>query len=212
MKHSELLQRLQNLTGKKPKLAAIAKILGFGYSTIGNRATRDSEYSLEEIIKLSHAYKIDLKNNTVTNTSSDKVELKYYENPNLNIDIKNPLISSLWFDRELVENIWNKDPKNLRIIKMLGDKMDNGAYPLRNDDILIMDISDTNVTKAGIYAFTTDNDKYMFINGVYRRIDGTYRFYFYNDVYPDRILSDEEVKKADIKIIGRIIKNQSLTI
>lgn len=76
----------------------------------------------------------------------------------------------------------------------------------------MMDISDTDITKAGVYAFTTNNDTYMFINGVNRRYDGAFRFYFYNPNYPEKILTDDEVERANIKIVGRIVKNLSLTI
>lgn len=212
MKHSVLLERLQNLTGKKIRITDISKTLAINYSAIANRAKRDSDYSFDELEKISQAYNVDIINNHLTNTHGDKVEIQYYINPNLQTNIKTPKVTSIWFDRELVENIWNMNPSDLRIVTMLGDKMDFGSYPLRKNDILIMDISDKDVTKAGIYAFTTHNDTYMFINGINRRFDGTYRFYFYNNNYPEKILTDEEVEKADIKVVGRIVKNLSLTI
>lgn len=212
MKHSELISRLQKLTHRKPNLSEIARILGFGYSTIGNRSSRNSDYSYEEVEKISQFYDINLINNSEINTMNDKVEIPYYVNENLQTDIKTSAITSIWFDRELVENIWHTDPDKLRIISMPGDKMNNGAYPLRKGDVLIMDISDRDVTKAGIFAFTTHNNAYLYINGVNRRFDGSYRCYFYNQNYPDKILTEAEVIKADIRVVGRIIKNLSLTI
>lgn len=210
MLHDELLCRLQNLTNVKVKKSEIAKILNFGYSAIANREKRNTPYSIEEIEKISQYFNVDILNNKKGNTTGDKVEIPYYNDSRLKTDIKSSAITSIWFDRELVENIWRKEPKNLRIITMLGDKMDSGDYPLRNGDILIIDLSETDVTKAGIYAFTTSNNSYMFVNGVNRRFDGTYRFYFTNKAYPEKVLTDEDAENADIRIVGRVVKNLSL--
>lgn len=210
MLHDELLCRLQNLTNIKVKKSEIAKILNFGYSAIANREKRNTPYSIEEIEKISQYFNVDILNNKKGNTTGDKMEIPYYSDYRLKTDIKSSAITSIWFDRELVENIWRKDPTNLRIITMLGDKMDSGDYPLKNGDILIIDTSDIDITKVGIYAFTTSNNSYMFVNGVNRRYDGACRFYFTNKAYPEKILTDEDVIKADIRIIGRVIKNLSL--
>ncbi len=181
------------------------------------RIKNGSELRVSEAIKLFETFNYDFINHSVIhsqkNYNHDRVEIPYYENSNLRVDIKNPLITSLWFDRELVENVWNKDPKNLRIIKMLGDKMDSGDYPLRNDDILIIDITETNPPLAVFYVFTTNHDRNIFINNVNIKYDGSYRFTFFNSAkYPERTLTPEEIKKLNLKIVGKVIKNQSLTI
>lgn len=195
--------------------AEVAGVLKISQVSVSKRVNNpNSEVKEDEIRLLENATgkQIYYNSNIVSNVGYDKVEIPYYNNSNLTTNIKTDDITSIWFDRELVENIWRKKVENLRIITMLGDKMNSGSYPLRKDDILIMDISDTDITKAGVYAFTTHNDTYMFINGVNRRFDGLHRFYFYNPNYPEKFLTDEQVKTADIKIIGRIIKNLTLTI
>lgn len=193
--------------------AEIARVLNTSPVSISRRVKNiNSEPTFSEIKKVEAALEKNIFTTCDCSNRTDKVEIKYYKNSNLKTDIKTSAITSVWFDRELVENIWQMIPENLRITTMLGDKMDSGSYPMRKNDILIMDISDTDITKAGVYAFTTHNDTYMFINGVNRRFDGTWRFYFYNKNYPEKILTDAEVEKAGIKIIGRIVKNLSLTI
>lgn len=210
MRYDEAMKHLQNLIGFKPSTKEMVHILGLSSpKTLYQRAHRNSEFTDLEIKTLVEHYNPKVEYST---TLADKVELKYFEHPNLKTDIKNPLITSLWFDRELVENVWKKDPKNLRIIKMLGDKMDSGDYPLRNDDILIMDITETDPTISGIYVFTTNNNQYIFINNINIKYDGSYRFTFFNPRYPERVHSPEEIKKLDLKIVGKVIKNQSLTI
>lgn len=193
-----------------------AKGMGSNPISCNQRIKSNSELKVSEAIKLFNSFNYDFINHCVINAEKynniEKVEIKYYQNPNLITDIRTPLVTSIWFDRELVENVWKKDPKNLRIITMLGDKMDNGDYPLKNDDILVIDLGETDVTKSGIYAFTTHNENYIFINGVNRKYDGSYRFFFYNKLYPEKTFTPEETQKIDLKIVGRVVKNLSLTI
>lgn len=204
------MQYLQNLIGFKPSAKEMVHILGLNSpKTLYQRAHRDSEFTDLEIKTLVEHYNPKVEYSA---TLTDKVELKYYENPNLKVDVKNPLITSMWFDRELVENIWKKHPQNLRIIKMLGDKMDYGAYPLRNDDILIIDITETDPFIAGTYVFTTNNNQYIFINRVSRSMDGSYKFTFLNPTYPEKVLTQSEAEELDLRIVAKVVKNLSLTI
>lgn len=38
---------------------------------------------------------------------------------------------------------------------MPGDTMDGGETPIKNKDMLIVDISDTNIQASGIFVYTT---------------------------------------------------------
>lgn len=60
MRHNEILDTLQNLTGEKPKQKEIAEALGMPINTIGNRAVRNSNYSVEEIERLSQFFKCNI--------------------------------------------------------------------------------------------------------------------------------------------------------
>lgn len=211
MHYTELFDTLQKLINYRPTAVQISKILDLSKKAMYARQQRNSKFSDEEIDKIYEFYKLDrYVGFDVKDTSADKVEITYYQNPNLKTEIRVPLLTSLWFDRELVENIWKRKPENLRVIKMLGDKMDYGQYPLKNNDILIMDISDTDAFNSGIYAFTTHDDNYIFINNVNRKYDGSYKFTFLNPKYPDKIYSMEECQNFGLRIVGRVIKNLSL--
>lgn len=217
----ETINKIQEHEKRPVTQVEIAQILNTSNVSLNRRINRKgSEWTSTELIKLVNHYgyyviQESLQNVNIENkadTFQDKVELKYYTNPNLKTKLTVPDVTTVWQDRQMIENIWKRKPENIRVITMLGDKMDHGAYPLRMDDILLMDISDTDVTKSGIYAFTTNNGSYMFINGINRKFDNSYRFYFYNPIYPEKILTNKDVKEADIKIVGRIFKNLSLTI
>lgn len=62
MHHDEIISTIQNFTNRKPILKDFANILGVSVSGIGNRAQRNSQYSVEEIRKLEQYYKCDILN------------------------------------------------------------------------------------------------------------------------------------------------------
>ena len=76
MKHSELLRALQNLIGFEPKQTELGKVLEVGYSTIGNRASRDSSYSIEELMKIEKSYGLPI--GSLSGVSSSDITLDFY--------------------------------------------------------------------------------------------------------------------------------------
>lgn len=60
MRHNEILDTLQNLINRKPKQKELAEATGIPVNTIGNRAVRNSQYSVEEIQKISDYFGIDI--------------------------------------------------------------------------------------------------------------------------------------------------------
>lgn len=64
MRHNELLDTLYNLTGRMFKQRELAEAINKRISVIGQRACRNSEYPLEDIIKISNYAGVDLINNS----------------------------------------------------------------------------------------------------------------------------------------------------
>lgn len=62
MHHNDILLTLQRLTDKRPKQRELAEALGVGISIVGNRAVRNTKYSLDELIKISSYFNVDLVN------------------------------------------------------------------------------------------------------------------------------------------------------
>ena len=145
------------------------------------------------------------------NENAKSVEIKYYESPKISDTIKNPVVESIWLDKNMVNNIWRKDEKNLRIIQMPGDYMQGGYndFSISNSDIVVVDIKSTNVSLSGIYAYTTQNNEFIFIKSIQRVADGSLMFNVFNDKYQSVVYREEELKKIDFKVIGRVIKNLS---
>lgn len=62
MRHNDILITLQRLTDRKPKQRELAEALGVGINVISNRAVRNTKYSLDELIKISSYFNVDLVN------------------------------------------------------------------------------------------------------------------------------------------------------
>lgn len=76
MKYSVVLDRLQNLINYKPNQSELCKITGVKQSTMSVRATRDSDFTSDEIVMLNEYYNINLFNNNMGN--EDCVTLDYF--------------------------------------------------------------------------------------------------------------------------------------
>jgi len=215
---TEALQTIQEHIKHPISQTEIANVLGTTSVAINKRITRSSELKVSEALKLVNHYGYNLFEDYIHNDKilpnspnyhHDSVEIVYYENPTLDKTIKNPLITSLWLDSELVHNVWKKDEANLRTIKMPGDVMNGGESPIRNLDMLIIDLLSTDILSSGIYAYTTNDDNLIFINGIKQKVDGSVKFYYWNKTYSETDYKLEDLRKINFKVIGRVIKNMT---
>lgn len=179
---------------------------------------KDKELSQEQITKIEKALNISLNpdktsSNVPTNIETDskypgKIQIKYWgEGLPCEEKLKNPLVTSVWFDREVINDGWQKDEKNLNIIAMPGDKMDGGDIPFKNGDILIIDKTQTDISISGVYFYTTNNDEDIFVNNFRKRYDGDIILGFTNSKYKDEPTTIEKLEAAGYRVVGRVIKN-----
>lgn len=214
MKYREFLELIEKQMGIKPSHAKISFLLGGKPSAnaLSNRYFNDGNLKYEEMLILEQAFKINSQlDKNSTNTIRDMVEIQYWDEvPEVSYKVRNPLVTSLWLDRELITNIWKRDIKNLRIISMPGDKMDGGDYPLRTGDILLIDISKRDITESGIFFFSTNNNQNLFVNTINVRLDGSVAMTFNNKKYEQKTPTMQQLKDIDFKVIGRMVKNLSL--
>ncbi len=195
----------------------VAAILDISAVSVSKRVNnKNSEVKENEIRKLENATgkQIYFNENIAKNREYDQVAIKYMQIPEVNDSVlKSPLVKErVQFDREIVE-AWRKVPEAQRIVKMRGDKMDAGDYPLRDGDILIVDISERDVANSGMYIYTTDlpTGREVFISNVNIRPDGNYRLSYFNDKYEDVIYTLEQIKEMNFTVWGRVVKNLLLT-
>lgn len=76
MDYNKISETLQNLINVRPKQREIADILGLRVNVIGQRASRKSNFPVEDIKKIGKHYGVDLINDTVLNPNYDSLEQK----------------------------------------------------------------------------------------------------------------------------------------
>lgn len=197
--------------------AEMARVLDVSPVSISRRFNNpNSEPTYNEIKKIETATgkQIYYNENIAANKEYDQVSIKYLRIPGIEDEIlKSPLVKErVQFDKEIVD-AWRRIPDHQRIVKMRGDKMNAGDYPLRDGDILVIDISERNVANSGMYLYTTDlsTGREVFISNVNVRPDGTCRLSYLNEKYNDIIYTPEELKAMNFTVWGRIVKNLLLT-
>ena len=170
---------------------------------------KDKSLTQEQISMIEKALNINLSPAASSNSNSTgKIELHYWgKGLPCEEKLQNPLVTSMWFDREVINGAWQKDEQNLSIIAMPGDKMDGGDIPFKNGDILIIDRTQTDISISGIYFYTTNNDEDVFVNNFRKRFDGNVVLGFTNSKYEDSIVSIDQLEAAGYRVIGRVIKN-----
>ena len=198
MRSSELFNTLQNLINRKPTQKQIADILGVRQSVIGNRATRDSEYTLDELIKIESFYAIDL--NTGVFTNNNDVELNYYPNVYAScgdgLEVLSEASEKIKISKQSISNY--SAHNTYSVVNCKGNSM----YPLLNDGdkAIIKHWNGEQILDDRIYLFKYDNQ--VFIKQLYNNIDQLI-IKSNNPEYPNRILEDEKLKK--VIILGQVV-------
>lgn len=234
MRHIDILHALQNLTLRTPKQKEIAEALNVKISVIGNRSSRNSNYSLEDLVKLSQyfgvnlveysQYEVDIDINSTAvicdrkesftieeireSTKNKSITINYWNDLE---SIKNPLYSELLIDAQKINNHYHTNPENLCIVAMLGDEMDGGQFPIKNNDILVIDTSINDTSTTGIYFCS--NHSSIFIRrivelvgeGIYISVDNP----LYQDIL-NRKMTYRELDEVGFKVIGKVIGNETI--
>lgn len=182
MKHSTILNTLQNLTNHKPTQKEIADILEVSINTIGARATRDSNYSLEEIKKIGEHFGIDLfhqekMNDLVENLAQDYASKKMQElsqgncvkvvfrpdvylSAGYGFEVMNENQEYMCLDERLfiTDRGTRINPKNCEIVTVSGNSM---APEYRHGDRVILDKSVKNWIDGHIFAFRYNGECFI---------------------------------------------------
>ena len=207
MKHSELLKTLQNLIGYEPKQTELGKILGVGYSTIGNRASRDSLYSVDELIKIERSLAIPIGSLSGIQTDESSIEIDYIHiTPSCGrgtVVLDDADVTPVRIGKEVIKDIWKvSSPEVLKLFKASGDSMEN---TIEDGNILLVDTSRTDYHNGGIYVLTINND--WFVKRLRLKINGDLEIISDNTKYEPEILKPNT--DIEINVVGRVIKNLS---
>lgn len=236
MRHNDLLSTLQNLILRTPKQKEIAEAIEVKLSVIGNRASRNSNYSLEELVKLSTFFGVDLVSvsnfnveafspvastqvkediiEQITETTKEKsCVIPYYDDSDFDKEkITNPHFTELLLDLQKVISVYGANPDDLRFISMIGDEMDGGIFPIKNNDLLVINTSITDLSTTGIYFCKTNYG--LFVRRITQLIsDGAIYCTVDNPMYTE-ILSKkftiDRLEEMGFKVLGKVIGNESI--
>lgn len=206
MKHSELLQTLQNLTNHKPTQSELGKILGKATNSIGARAMRDSSYSIDEIKKINDYFNIDLFNQTFIDDIHDdsgEITVDYY--PEVLASCGNGTFElsqvkeKIKIPRMCIRHYFPLS--HYSVINAYGDSM---QPTIQNKDKLVVELLNGGQIKDNdIYIFFY-NDK-IFCKRLVQNIDSVIVISDNPDktIYPTSVIEKENMN--DIKLIGRIV-------
>lgn len=235
MYYSELLDNLTKLNNGDVSMYKIAQVLKVNTSKIKYRKENDVPFNSDEINLLYDYFsKAGALNGNSTNIVqisnkpagctgdcrtcnnakilAQQVEIKYIEE--LPASERLPEITSKYEDLETIVNHWHRQPESLRIIPMQGDNLSTYWYPCKNRDILIVDIGSRVATREGIYVYSARNNTMIFVAKLNQLMDGTIRIEKFeaNGEVTEKLVSPEKQKEVDFRILGRLVKNASLSL
>ena len=137
--------------------------------------------------------------------ATDKYWIKYY--PSVSVSAgggayeSEDNYESLELPRYFVNMLGgNENLKNIDAINVIGDSMEP---TLNSDSIIFIDKTKNDVSRDGIYAFTTIHG--LFVKRIQRRVDGKLDIISDNKDYPSQVLN-----KNDLEILGKVISSFGL--
>lgn len=206
----ELQAQLQNLTNRRISFTEIGIALGTGRANISKRVNSGSILKEDEIKKIESYFNLTLSKQSVNN-SNDIIKIPYLDW--LPEEMKNPKYPDVIARLHSIDDWGNAD--SLRIVAMNGDKMEHFWYRIRNKDVLLIDTNETKINNngSGVYFATSRNNTKFWVREMTETIDDGIEFKAYAPSgVTVKLLSKQQLIDADFRIIGRVIKNVSLTI
>lgn len=211
MRFNQAFTTLQNSTKAEINQAELGRVLGVSRANINYKKQANVLLSDEDVKKIETYYNINLTSDSPNNIlpfPGDRIEINYW--PELPDELKNPKIVSVWFDREIIENAWGMSAEHLCIVPMVGDKMARYWYPIRPNDMLIVDTSQDHIMGNGVYFATSRNNSRFWIREMQALINDDIQIKgFAPSGDTIKVFTQEQLNEFDFKLIGKVVKNVS---
>lgn len=202
----ELTKRNINITARE-----ISKLWNMNEASYSRKKLTGSDIKYEHLKILEKALNINLTSEYQTNAmlpSSEIIKIPYWEH--LPKDIKIPGFDTVTAERGVIKNHWYLNPDDLRIVPMVGDKMENYWYKIRPSDILIIDTAENQIRGNGVYFATSRNNTRFWIREMQNLINDDIQIKGHAPSGETiKVFTPEELKEVGFKIIGKVIKNVS---
>lgn len=214
---STLYKRLHNITQCRIVKSDIARALNMDPAQLRRKEVSGIDLKQSELKTIAESFNIpmelliyqeNIKENIIKIPAPDRIEIAYWEH--LPEALKNPKIVSCWFDREIIENAWGMSAEHLCIIPMVGDKMARYWYPIRNGDILIVDLNQDYIMGNGVYFATSQNNTRFWIREMQVLISQNIEIKGYAPSgETTKVFTKEQLEEVNFQLIGKVIKNVS---
>lgn len=218
----EVCSILQLLKKETISFADIGSIIGISrqyVSKMKNDELDDDKLELIENyynVKLPKHFSIEeKKSNEETKLKGRSYSIQYWQGECDDL-IKKDGVTDVNADLEIITNEWKAQPENLVFIAMPGEDMNGGVYPFRNKDILIVDTSRNDIHESGIFFCTSHGNTRVYVRRIVEIMtDDIYCVTTVDNArlepYVTKKWTNQQWKQADVKVIGRVINNQSYT-
>lgn len=188
---------------KQSELKAIADSFDISLQDLINQE------NINKLIGYS-AYSTDVPFSRKISDTGDIIKIPYWSG--LPDELKHPEYTYVLAQKASIEQGWNLIPGNLCITVMNGDAMENYWYKIRNNDVLIIDTNETkvNANGCGVYFATSRNNTMFWIREMQALYNGDIEFHSYAPSgIKTKVLTEQQLKESDFRIIGKVIKNVS---
>ena len=207
-------EAIKLVTGlKQEKVTQEQMGMALGVTKQNISQTKNKVLSQEQIDKIENYFNVSLTGvNSVKYGENEIIKIPYIDW--LPEEMRNPKYSYVSAQRMSLDD-WSADVNSLRIVAMNGDKMEFFWYRIRNKDVLLVDTSERKVNNngSGVYFATSRGNSKFWIREMTETIDDGIEFKAYAPSgLTTRVLTRQQLEDADFQIIGRVIKNVSLTI
>ena len=199
MHYSELIANLQNLTKTKISQQTLATLLGVGQTAISGRASRDSKFTVEELIKIESGLALPIGALSTILKEKEGISIDYYP------DVFGSCGEGCMVFDETSEKIsvtkdviTNYSPSNkYSIISARGSSMS----PVINDDdrLVIQHNVENQIIDDTVYLFRYNGE--LFIKRLVKNVDQIVCI-SENPRFQDRII---EPKGDNFSIIGKVV-------
>ena len=198
MQYSKVLDRLQNLTNAKISQQTLANCLGIRQTAISGRASRDSDFSIEELIKIEQCLALPIGSLSAFEVTNNDIELDYYPDIlascGVGCCIPTESKEKIAVTKDIISNY--SPSKRYSIVNAYGDSMQ--PY-IHDKDLLIVEHTTEQIKDGRVYIFRYEDALYVkrLVNNITEVITKSD-----NTEYKPVIL---DKKTDDFEIIGQIV-------
>jgi SOS-response transcriptional repressor LexA len=199
MHYNEVIDRLQKLTQTKISQQTIANCLGIRQTAVSGRASRNSEFTLDELIKIERALGLPIGSVSGIQGNDNSVDLDYYP------DVFGSCGSGLLVASETKEKITvpkaniksYSENKKYSVITAKGDSM---APDIKSDDKLIIEHTET-IQDNKVYIFSYQENIY-----VKRLVKNISELVVISDNPDKEIYATQKITDfSSLRVIGQVI-------